>query len=283
MRRLPALVLGLLAAFLPGSALAFSIPINFCQFGFKIGLSTKCMAGGAQGISDYMELYVVPTVGVLFLGVAVAMFFTYAVSILARSHDESAVQESKIAYIHAITGAAIVSLAVYFVWAVSPDPRIGPGPNIVNRPYLEHGFQNVIYYIKLVLGTAMIVNIVVQAARLIASQGEEDGTKAKQRLLYGFVGVAVILLANAMVTSAFPPFGADPGIITDELVGLANFLLALFALIAVLAVIVAGIMLIVSFDEGLKDKAKSIVKTAIITLAVIIASYAIVNAFVYLR
>ncbi len=283
MRRLPALVLGLIVALLPSNALAFSIPINFCAFGFRVGLSGVCSAGGAQGISDYMTDVVVPTVGVIFMAVAVAMFFTYAISILARSNDESGVQESKIAYMHAITGAAIVSLAVYFVYAFSPDPRIGPGPNIVNRAPLEIGFSNVIFYIKIILGTAMLVNIVIQAARLIVAQSDEDAEKAKQRLLYGFVGVAVILLANAMVRSAFPPMGADAGGITSELVGLANFLLSAFALVAVLAVIIAGIMLVVSFDEGLKDKAKTIIKTAVITLAVIVASYSLVNAFVFLR
>ncbi|HLD71768.1 MAG TPA: hypothetical protein VI873_04115, partial [Candidatus Peribacteraceae bacterium] len=121
----------------------------------------------------------------------------------------------------------------------------------------------------------------------------EDAEKAKKRLLYGFVGVGIILLANRMVLAVFPDTvpcfsagisgsGGDSGIVSMEMVGIANFLLAAFGLMVVVAIIIAGIYLVVSVKEDNKEKAKQIVKTSIIALAVIIAAFAIVNAFLFL-
>ena len=139
----------------------------------------------------------------------------------------------------------------------------------------------------------MLINIVIQGARLIAAQSQEDAEKAKKRLLYGFVGVGIILLANRMVLAVFPDTvpcssggvsgsGGDSSIISIEMVGIANFLLAAFGLMVVVAIIIAGIYLVVSVKEDNKEKAKQIIKTSIIALAVIIAAFAIVNAFLFL-
>ncbi|OGJ55694.1 hypothetical protein A3D88_04200 [Candidatus Peribacteria bacterium RIFCSPHIGHO2_02_FULL_52_16] len=291
MRLLFPLIAGLMGILMPLDAHAFEIPINFCGFGGAIGLSTQCAGGGATGLSLYAAEYLVVGVGVGFLAVAIAMYFQYAVMLIVGSNDENVVKESKIAYLHAITGGALVSMAVFFVFAFSPNNAVGPGSDLVFRNPIEQGFLNVIFYIKLILGGAMLINIVVQGVRLIVAQSEEDAGKAKKRLLYGFVGIAIVLLAHLMVAAAFPDTvavaglpaqGGDSSIVSIELVGIANFMLAFFALIAVIAIIVAGAMLVVSVNESLKDKAKNIVKTTVIALAVILAAFAIVNAFLFI-
>jgi hypothetical protein len=48
------------------------------------------------------------------------------------------------------------------------------------------------------------------------------------------------------------------------------------------AVIVAGVMLLVSVDEGLKDRAKKTISGAIIGIVIILSSFAIVNYFLAL-
>ncbi|MEK7591572.1 MAG: hypothetical protein AAB489_05210 [Patescibacteria group bacterium] len=273
-------ILALLAALLPLKAHAFQIPNNFCGIGGAFGLSTNCGGGGSQGLSAYLVAYGVNTIGVIFLAVALAMFFQYAVTLIVGSNDESIVTEAKTAYAHAITGAAIVSMASYFAYAFSPDPTVGPGGAFVYRAPIEQGFLNAILYFKVILGAAMLINIVIQATRMITAQSQEDADKAKQRILYGFVGVGIILLANSLVTAVYPPFGGNSGIISDEIVGIANFLLAAFGLIAVIAIIIAGVYLLISVKEDYKEKAKQVVQTSIIALAVVVSAYAIVHAFV---
>lgn len=293
MNKLFRISVGLALALLPVSAHAFAIPQNFCAIGAAFGLSANCGGGGAVGLSNYVANYGINTIGVVFLAVLMAMFFTYAVRLIVGSNDENTVRESKVGYAHAITGAAIVSLASFFVWAFSPNIAFGPGAALVNKCPVQLGFLNVIKYFRIILGGAMLINLIIQGTRLISAQSQEDAEKAKKRLLYGFVGVGIILLANRMVLAAFPDTvpctsfgiigtGGDSSIVSVEMVGIANFLLAAFGLIAVVAIIIAGAYLVLSVNEQNKDKAKNIVKTAVIALAVIIAAFAIVNAFVFL-
>lgn len=49
--------------------------------------------------------------------------------------------------------------------------------------------------------------------------------------------------------------------------------------IGVIALIVAGIMLIISIDESLREKAKSIVIGTLITLVFVLASYTLIIIF----
>ena len=293
MNKRSAVFLALLAGFLPVPAHALSIPQNFCSIGAAFGLSVNCAATGVQGLSDYAADFGINTVGVVFLAVLMAMFFTFAIRLIVGSNDENTIREAKVGYAHAITGAAIVSLASLFVWAFSPDPAFGPGAELVDKCPVQLGFVNAITYFRIILGGAMLINIVIQGARLIAAQSQEDAEKAKKRLLYGFVGVGIILLANRMVLAVFPDTvpcssggvsgsGGDSSIISIEMVGIANFLLAAFGLMVVVAIIIAGIYLVVSVKEDNKEKAKQIIKTSIIALAVIIAAFAIVNAFLFL-
>ena len=106
-------------------------------------------------------------------------------------------------------------------------------------------------------------------------------------------GGGFLTTANAIVAAAYPDSipsvivafsgrGGSPLTIVAQLVGLANFLLTFLGVLVVVLMVAAGIMLIVSVDEGLKDKAKTVVKTSIITLAVVLCSYVIVNAFITL-
>lgn len=65
--------------------------------------------------------------------------------------------------------------------------------------------------------------------------------------------------------------------ITELIVKVINFILNVVLLLAVLAIIIAGIYLIVSNgEEGQKDKAKKIIMYAIIGIIVILLSRAIV-------
>ncbi|MBI3332248.1 hypothetical protein HYZ99_04840 [Candidatus Peregrinibacteria bacterium] len=271
----PAL-LGLAAALFPQSAEALSIPINFCGMG---GLA--CTGGGAGGLAGYVERVFVNALGIGFVGLAGAMFFYYAVQLITGSNDESTVTEAKTAYGHAIAGGAIVSLAGAIVHAFTPGVG-GPGSVLVNPIPVEIGFANAIEYFRLIIGTALIINTVVQGIRLILAQGDEAISAARKRVLFGFIGVAIVLLANALVIAAYPPAGANSDVINSELVGLANFFLTFFGFLCVVTLVVAGLMLVVSVDEGLKDKAKTVAKTAIIALAVIFSAFVIVNAFITL-
>ena len=236
--------------------------------------------GGAEGLNQYIMEKIVPLMEVGFIGVAVVMLFTYAATFVFWSTEESSVTEAKTAYIYAITGASIVGLADITVRSFAPSYV---GANIVNIPLINSGIQNVILYFKLILATAVTSNIVIQAFRLITAQSQDQTEKARKRILTGFVGVAIMLMTDAIMRTVSPEYGAQSVGIAIELVGVANFLLVILGVLFVAAIVVAGMMLILSADESLKDKAKSVVKTSVISLIIVMTSFIIVNTFLSLR
>lgn len=279
MRFLPAVISGLALAFLTHSAHAFTLPANW---DVPICGSAGCAGGGGiVALETYVRVKIVNAMGIAFVGVAAIMLFIYATSLVVQSEDENRVKEIRTGYAYAITGAALVALAHFLVSAFSPNANTAGV--IVSTAPLQSGFGQVITYFKLVLAIVLIVNIVIQAVLLIGAPSEETSTRAKKQLLFGFIGVAIVLLANAMVSAVDKDnvlggtgTAAD---ITLQIVGVANFLLSIFGLLAVAALIVAGVMLVISVEETLKDKAKMIVKTTIISLAVVLGAFIIVNTF----
>jgi hypothetical protein len=273
-----ALFAALVASLAPQEALAYTLPA-----GWAVGICgiIPCTGGGggAFGLSVYVFSRIIFAIQVGFLGIAFVMFFTYAATLVLGSHDQTYVSEAKTAYAHLITGGAIVSLAHLIVLAVSP---VEVGDVVVNPYPIVGGITNAIFYFRIILATALTVNLVIQATRLIIAQGAEETEKVKRRLIHGFVGVAIVLLANSLVVAVDPSVGTPSSVIAIEFRGIANFLLAALGVLVVIALLAAGILLVISIDEQLKEKAKMVVKTTIIALTVVLAAYALVNAFITL-
>lgn len=273
---IPSLLLGLGLLLIPVSASALTIDSSsvavLCEF-----LPCTAAGGGAEGLSAYVLDRVVAALEVGIIAAAIIFLFVAAAQMVLFSSEENSVTEARTTYIHIITGLAFIGLARWFVMAFSPTETEGA---LVNAGVVAEGVGNVVTYFKLIIAVTLLVNIVLQSFRLITSQGEQEQVdKAKKRLIAGFIGASIIMLANAIIVSVQPGFGGTTAIAL-EMAGIANYLLVIVGFLAVLAIIVAGILLIVSVDESLKDKAKNIIKTSVVALIVVLVSYALVTAFI---
>ncbi len=233
------------------------------------------------GLSGYLSAFEEPA-RVLFWGVLGLFLFIYSVIMVFYSHDESAMAESKHSYSYAVAGVIVVSVATMLVNSVAPGStnaiRSGGGA------YADTALGNVITYAQLAVSIALIVNIVIQGFRLIFSGGEQEYVeRARKRLIYSFIGIVLVLVSHIIVTAVDPGHGHDLKLLTAEAKGIINFILTILGISIVIALIVAGIMLVVSVDESLKGKAQTVIKTAIFTLIVILISYVLVNTFIGLR
>jgi len=271
MKRFSLLLLApILALLAPEKAAALTLPGAWAN---SICTAIPCNGismSGAAGFADYMWDKLVTTLQVSFVAAAIITLFLATFNMVIFSSDENAVKEARASFYYTIIGAVFVGLSHWIVQAFSPTENV-----IVNLTPLEAGIANVIMFINMMLTIALIANTVIQAFRIISSHGEQDQLdKARKRLVTGFIGVGIVLLANALVNTSKP--GRNSNIAAGEMVGIANFMLALIGTLAVIAIIVAGILLIVSVDEGLKDKAKTAIRVAVIALFIVIISYALV-------
>lgn len=278
MRKPIQIAAGLLSLAFPGTAAAFEIPTDWygpvCAFIPCTGVGT---GAGATGLSNYLLDKVVTTIEVGFVAIALIILFAAAVNMVIQSEQEDVVKQSRSAFIYVIAGGGVVAFARWFALAFAPT---GPTGDIVNTPVIDDAITQVLTFFKLILSILLSVNIVIQGVRLVTSQGEQEQTeKARKRLILGFVGVGLVLLANTIAVSVNPQLGSTTTLAL-EIAGIANYLLTILGFVAVGAIVVAGILLILSVDDSLKDKAKMIVKGAVIALVAILVSYALLTAFI---
>ena len=253
---------------------AAQLPVPNCPIPFL-----SCGGGGVAGLNAFFWGSVWPSLKVGFVGVALCCFLYYSVQLMMAKSEESNINEAKSAYEMAIFGCAVVILTAAIVESFAPSGN----PNDLVRPApLITAVNAVIFFMKLVLGAIVLIRLTIQGIRLILLEGQSQGEtdKQKKQFFNGIFGVAAILLANALVAALYP--GANSGILAIELVGMANFLLVLMGGFAVITIIIAGFMLILSVDESLKDRAKKVISGTVIALTVVLCAYVLVNFFLAL-
>jgi len=234
-----------------------------------------CGSGGAAGASAYLIGNIFPAMRILFIATAILMFTQYALKLLFDPDSSETFSSTKLAYGYGIIACAIVGIATFIVDAVGQSARA----TLINDAPINDAIGNIVLYMRLVVATLMTVFILIQGILLIMKQGSEEELKnAGTQFIHAIMGVAVILLANILVAAFFP--GSGSVILAAEIVGIINFVLTMIGALAVFTVIIAGIMLVLSVDESLKDRAKKAIFVAIIGLIVALLSYILVRFFV---
>ncbi len=236
-----------------------------------------CGGGGAAGASAYIWGNLFPAARILFIATAILMFTQYGLKLLFDPESADTVSSTKLAYGYGIVACAIVGVATFIVEAVGQSARA----TLVNDAPIYAGIGNIVLYMRLTVATLVTVFILIQGIRLIVKQGSEEEFKnAQTQFIHTIMGVAVILLANILV-SAFMP-GSGSVTLAAEIVGIINFVLTILGVLAVITIIIAGILLVISIDESLKDRAKKAITVAVVGLVIAILSYVIVRFFINL-
>ncbi len=275
----PLFLLASFLALLPTTALAYSLGTGWtgpiCAF-----LPCTQMGGGSSGLASYVLTRVISALQVGFVAIAALVLFFAAINMVLFPHEDEVVKEGRSAFIYTLTGGAFVAMAQ---WAAQAFAPLSTGANLVNASFIDTAINNVLTMARLLLAILLTVNIVVQAFRLITSQGEQDqAEKARKRMIASFIGVGFVMTANVIAVSVLP--GASGAIgLAEQIAGIANYLLTIVGFAAVVDIIIAGVLLIFSVDEGLKDKAKTAVKIGVIGLLAVVVAYALVAGFINLQ
>ncbi len=280
MRRFLRVIVPLCGLFLPQMAVAQNPCIAnpaLCNPCFS-ALGLPCLAPGtfgAAGLVTYLGTVILPGVRTVFYALAIVFFFYYGIRLLLESDEENTISEVKSAYGYGIAGAVIVSLAGSFADAFS-NPA-----TIIEKTPIESGLGLVIEFIFLIISISMTAAIVYLGIRLIMLQGQESEIEEqKKRFFHGLLGVAIIILARTVVRAFMPNTfygGSGAVVLATEIVGIINFLLTLLGALAVLAIVVAGILLMIATDDTLKDRAKKSIFTAVVALIVVFSSLMIIR------
>ncbi len=239
------------------------------------GFAQECPIVGLSCVAN-LPAYLQATVGtgmlMAFSGILIAMLIAYALRLAFSPGDESAVTETRSAFAHAFLGALLVTGAAGIAASF-----VDTGAAVDTAP-LEGLVHVAVVFVKSLLAALLLANFFIQGVLLIVAMDDSLRSKARTRMLHGAIGAAIVMLADAFIATVV---NRDISIATQESVGIANFLGTIFGLLAVVGIIAGGIMYVISVDESLKDKGKSIIRGSLIALAVVIASYALVATFIF--
>lgn len=264
-------LLALLGGIIPGIA---SAQINPCPLGNAYIPCSTVYGAGAAGLNAFIDTEIFLELRIAFAGVMLFFLVYYAVRLILESGDETTAGEIKQAYGHAVTGAVFVSMAGLIVGGVG-NSAAGTLLNSQQGGPLWTIFSTIIIYGKWLMGTLVLIFIVFQGVRLVILHGQDSEVeKQKTRFFHGLIGVAVVLLSSAIVNAVT---GSQASILGTEAKGIASFMLEVFGLLVVISFIVSGLFLVLSVDEGLKDRAKKAFYASVIGMVVVFSSYMIVS------
>lgn len=260
-----ALAAGIAAAF-PQVALAASNP--------NPGIIQTCVVPGISCIGGDLSSYINSTLlegaRIGFIGLLFGAIIYYGIKLLISAEKEETVTEIRRSIVYSFFGVVLMLgaqlIASSFVTGGVVEPA---GINTVT--------DSVITFVKAIIAVVLLVNITRQGFHMIVATEEGGVTKARKLFMHGIYGAAIVVLASPIVNIIY---NKDASAGELEFRGIANYIITLFGLLAVVALIVSGIFLIVSVDESLKDRAKKLITASLVALVVVISAAALVNFFI---
>jgi len=266
MRKILVALSAVAAAVLPQMVLAASNP-NPAIIQTCVVPGISCLGGD---LASYFNATILTGARVAFTGILFGAIIYYGIKLLVMPESDSTVTETRQAFEYALFGVILMLGAELIASSFVTRGVVSPaGVNTV--------LDSVIIFIKAIIATALLVNITIQGFGMIMATDEGALTKARTKLLHGIYGAAIVLLASPLVNMVYDK---NPTAGELELKGIANYIITIFGLLAVVALIMAGILLVVSVDESLKDRAKKLIIGSLVALIVVIAAGALVNFFI---
>ncbi len=297
MRRIPTIIVSLALALSLGTlatAYAAFIPIPESLCGVF-----PCPAGnGAVEMTKNLAEKIVDNVRYVIGAVAILLIIISGIRLIVSSGNEEEYTKQSMAVIYGILGLFLVALAGELANIFSVDNGgFLKDPNVaVQRSRLfTRTVEIVITFIKYIIGSVSVTFIVRNGLRLMFKGDEEEEIgKTKKNILYGILGLIVIMMANPVINNVF--FKIDtkqfqgvnavrPGIdatqLAHEVAVVTNIIAALTGPLALLAFVAGGLMYILAAGEEEKiGKAKKIMLWSAIAILIIYGAFAIVSLFI---
>lgn len=236
-------------------------------------------AGGATALANFIQVHIITQALYAFGGIAAAATFYYAARLIVDAHNEQSLTDVGNAFIYVLVGFIVIAISGAFANSFF-FTRSGAGGILNIRPSeLSFGLASASQFMITLSAGVFTLIVVIVGMRMITSQGDEAHFGKWVKILIGnCVGIVIMMISSAIVTAVATP--RNPVAMTNQLAGLAVFLLTIIGFTSVIALIIAGILLIVSIDESLRDRAKKMITGTLIALVIVTASYTLLKTFV---
>ncbi len=278
------------------------------------GLQDKAPSSPGSATSQFGQLVysLIQNVRYILGAVAIAVVIWNGFRMLTGWGDDGVYSKAKSGLLYGVIGLAVVGLAgeLSTIFQVGcPDPIPGQpivpcttggflkDPNAILRAntLFNQRTKIIITFIKYLIGSIAVLEIVINGIRMIALGSSEDKlARDKTNLMYSAIGLVVIVIADNVINNVFYKInpstypgveGVKPGIdaprAIQELVGFTNLIVSIVGPIAILAVLAGGVMYMTAAgDDGKMSQAKRLIVAALAGIILMYGAFAIVSTFI---
>ncbi len=237
-----------------------------------------CAGPGAVAFSNFLQNRIINQALTAFYGITAAGVFYVGLKTIMESNKEESYSTLSNATLTMLIGFGVIGIASI---AANTFTTGGFSTSVVSSINLS-GLTGPIYdvgrFLRNLSFALFVLMITLAGVQILSNPGDEGTVSSQKKIITGScIGVMIMLIAQAIVTSVS---STGPSALLAELAGIAQFVLTFIGFLAAAALILASIFLIVSIDEGLQGKAKTIIIETLIALVVTIICYGIIRTFV---
>jgi len=226
----------------------------------------------------------------LLIPITILLFVWAGIYLLINRNDENELEEKKNFIFGVFAGFTIILLApnlVDFVFFGDSGQLLNDKDSTIfaRRGVLE--IRGLIHFVKSFVVVVAVMFLIFSAYQLIfGGESEEEISKAKKRVIFSIIGITMIVGADQIIQNFFVldqqgNIGMPNAIgILQGLAHWSNVLLGFLGVIGVLAIVWAGVQMIIHFgDEEKITKSKNIIMYVVIGLAIATVAWTIVRFF----
>ncbi len=221
-------------------------------------------------------------------GIAIIWIIIAGIRMIMASGNEETINEQKRSIIYAMIGLAIVLILERLVVLVYGVPGVERGVVPTAGEKIDEEILGFVSFIKALIGAVAILMIIISGFKTITAAGEEEKlTQQKKSILWIIVGIVIIVVNRVLVENLYTRPVRETGgeIMTTNVESIIatigrvlQFLLGFVGLVALAALIYGAASMIANYgNDEMIQKAKKIIKNAIIGIIVIISAFAIVS------
>lgn len=229
-----------------------------------------CAAGtGLEGFGLTLQS-LIPYAAGAFYAILFLMLMIYALNLIINSSNEAAIDEARKAFMFALFGSAVV----WFRLAIVDTFQINGGA-LVDATGIMPLANSILSYAKILGSAAALGFVIVRGIRLATAGGDEGALQTQRKLfLNAIFGVGILVLAGSIVDASFP---GGSGILASETLGILSYLTLILGGLVVLSIVIGAAMLILSYNDSVKERAQKAIFASVIVLIVLGAIGAILS------
>lgn len=236
-----------------------------------------------EAIVKNLAFELLPLFKYIFTGIVLIFWTVYILLFITAFGNEEKISNQRKNLLYSLIGFALISLAELMSEAFMPQKDA-----LIDEEATTDILLRVITYMQVAIGAIAMIMLFYASFKMITAQGEEDEVgSAKKMFLWSTVGFIVSMVSRPLVETVFYPesrqLGGDSvAALGTQVGGALSFILGFLAVLATVAIIIAGFYFATSFsgDEEQHEKAKTILINTSIGLVIILSAYTIVRIFV---